>query len=129
MYRIGKVETDQVATFSLDLLVLLLLVFVIPFEVNRTATNNPEYAHFKVPVIAFLYISALPFYASLYMGIRFCREILKGNEFTHGNATSLVRISQLAFSEVVLYFVGVVILFVLNASHPGILLLALTIIL
>jgi len=110
------------------LVILLLCVFAVPYEANRTAEIFPEYAHFKIPVMVFLYITALPFYAGLYQAMKICREILQGNEFTHQNVTSLVRISQFAFSEVVLYFIGAVTLFVLNMLHPGILLLVLAII-
>lgn len=110
------------------LVVLLLLIFAVPFEANRTAINNPEYAHFKFPVMAFLYITALPFYAGLYLGLKICRDILEGNDFTRENATALVRISQLALSEVVLYLGGGVILFILSAINPPIMLLTLMII-
>lgn len=112
----------------LALVVLILCVFTIPHLASATAEQNPEYGHLKIPVMLFLYITALPFYAGILHAMRICREILRGNEFTRDNVLSLARISQYAFAEILLYVVGAGLLIAQNAMHPSIVLIVLTII-
>jgi len=109
----------------LGLAVLLLLVFAIPAMANRTSLENPDYSHLRIPVMIYVYITSLPFFAGLFQAMKICREVSEGNEFTDNNVASMVSISKYAFSEIILYTVGAGILLVLDALHPGILLIIL----
>lgn len=112
----------------LGLVVLVLCVLAIPYLADRTAQQNPEYQQLKVPLMLFLYLTALPFYAGVFQAMRICREILKGNEFTTQNAQSLILISYYSFSVILLYFVGAVLLLSQNALHSSIAIIILTVI-
>lgn len=112
----------------LSVVVLVLCVLAIPYLANRVAEQNPDYHHLKVPVMLFLYLTALPFYGGVFQAMRICREILKGNEFTHQNAHSLTLIGWYAFSVILLYFVGAGLLLTQNALHPSIVIIILTVI-
>ncbi len=109
-------------------IVLALCIFVIPSLGNEAAISNPEYAYLKIPVMVFIYFTALPFLTVLLLANNICGEIMKDNSFSDKNVTLLIEISILAFSEVALYLIGAIVLFFLNALHPGILIIILLII-
>jgi hypothetical protein len=105
------------------------LSFVIAPALGREAVlMNPELEYMYWPCLIFIWITAVPFYFSLYKGWLICQEISNDNSFCQENAQRLKEISKLALSECILYSVAMIILFVLNLLHPSILLMTLFII-
>lgn len=116
-----------IVVFS-GLAVLLLCIFAIPYLASAATVNNPEFEGLKIPVMVYIYLTTVPFYAGLYEAVKICRGILKGADFTNANVRSLVRISRYAFAEVVLYLTGAVLLWAFNAQHPTVFFLILVIV-
>jgi uncharacterized membrane protein (DUF106 family) len=112
----------------IGLILVALGIFIIPELANEAASQNPEYAYLKIPTMIFIYITTLPFFAGLYEALKICRKVLEDNSFSDQNGTSLIWISRYAVTESILYTLGSIILFSLNALHPGILILVLIII-
>lgn len=99
--------------------------FIVP-ELGREAVRmNPELSRLFWPCLIFIWITAVPFYLTLWKAWLICREIAKDNSFCEDNARQLQKIGGLALSESVLYCAAAVALMALNLLHPGILLLIL----
>ncbi|WP_411676803.1 DUF2975 domain-containing protein [Caproicibacter sp.] len=102
------------------------LCFLIAPELGKEAVQaNPELSYLLFPCMAFLWVTAIPFYLALWKSWQICREIAKDNSFCRKNGKRLRMIGGLALSESLLYFAAAVILLTMKLLHPGILLLIL----
>lgn len=102
-------------------LIGLFLCFVfIPIFGIETAATYPELDYMFWPCLIFIWITAVPFYISLYKVWLITNEISKDNSFCLKNSKRLKDIGIMALSESLLYFLGIIILSSLNLSHPTI---------
>nr|WP_241680324.1 DUF2975 domain-containing protein [Metabacillus mangrovi] len=114
--------------FIIGLTILSLCVFYLPNLARETAVTYPEYAYLKMPVLMGLYLTAIPFFLALYQALKILNYIKGKDAFTDLSVQSLGSIRNCAIAIIVLYVIGMIILTVLNALHPGIALMGLVII-
>lgn len=110
-------------------LIGLVLCFVIVPIIGKDAVlMNPDLEYIFYPSLIFIWITGIPFYIALWKSWSIASEIGKDRSFCKENADSLKTISRLALVECVLYFSAIISLLILNLLHPGLLLMALSII-
>ncbi|MBE6908550.1 MAG: DUF2975 domain-containing protein [Ruminococcaceae bacterium] len=118
----------KIVLLGVGLCGLIVYFFIIPSYGQNLAQRNPEFAHCYVPWLVFLWITAMPCYAALALGWRIAANIGRDQSFSRANAEHLKRISWLAACDSAYFFVGNVVLLLLNMSHPGITLLSLLVV-
>jgi len=106
---------------------VLLSVWILPTLAQETAMGNPEYAYLVWPCLAVCWIGLIVVAVALWFAWLIFGEIGRDNSFCRKNASRLSTISHLALADTVLCLISIVLLIVLNAMHPGLLLLALLI--
>ncbi|GGP16380.1 DUF2975 domain-containing protein [Oceanobacillus neutriphilus] len=113
----------------IGLTVLTLCIFLLPWLANDTAKMFPEYAYLKYPVLIGLYVTAIPFFIALYQAFRLLNRIDNNTAFSEFSVKALNNIKYDAMIISFIYIIGAVFLLIVNALHPGIALIGLTIIL
>src|SRR5690625_2258885 len=108
----------KVALFLVGVVTLSLCVFVLPSLANDSANRFSEYAYLKYPVLFGLYFTAIPFFYALYQALKLLRYIDKNNAFSDLAVQTLKRIKHSATAVIILYVIGMIILFSQNALHP-----------
>lgn len=101
---------------------------VIPNYGMSLAARYPEFSGRFWPWLVFIWISGIPCYAVLVLGWLITSGIAKDQAFTVRNARYMKWISQLAAADSVFFLAGNLVLWFLNMSHPGIVLLSLVVV-
>lgn len=107
---------------------LIIYLAVFPMYGKSLAAGYPEMEARFWPWLIFLWTTAIPCYAVLAYCWSIASHIGKDRSFSHENAKSLWRISTLAAADSIWFFVGNCLLFLLNMSHPAVLLISLLVI-
>lgn len=103
----------------------IIYFYVLPFWGKDLIISNTEFNVWYWPWLTFLWITAVPCYIVLICGWKIAVEIGKDNSFSRKNANLLKTISVLAATDSVFFFVGNLLLLLLNMNHPGIIILSL----
>lgn len=114
----------KVITVGVGICGLVIYFYIMPFWGVDIAKANPEFSGAFWPWLIFLWLTAIPCYGVLVCFWRIAREIGRDNSFSDENAMYLKTISILAACDSVFFFVGNIILLLLNMNHPGIVLLS-----
>lgn len=123
----GKTTFLKIAIVIMGLLVISFCIFYLPWQARDTMDKFPEYSYLGFPVLCGLYITTIPFYNALYHAFNLILFIDKNNAFSNSAVIALKKIKHNAIIIVVLYIISMFVLVFLNALHPGIALLGLTI--
>lgn len=123
----GSLLFLKVTIFLLGLIILLLAIFWLPWLAHLSAELNPEYAYLQYPVLIGIYITALPFFTALYQSLKLLNYIEHGDAFSSPSVFSLKRIKYCAIAINILYLIGMFLLVLQNALHPGVAMIGLTI--
>lgn len=107
---------------------LVIYALVIPSVGLSVAAANPEFTNCYYPWLIFICITALPFYAALVLAWKVAANIGRDRSFTMENARWIKSIAVLAVADAMFFFIGNVVLLLLNMSHPGIALLSLIVV-
>lgn len=105
---------------------IYLLLF--PVWGRNIVASNPEFTFAFWPWLIFLWITAVPCYLTLICCYCISSEIGKENSFCNKNAEHLQLISLFSAIDTAYFFMGNLVFFFLNMSHPGIILLALIVV-
>lgn len=124
----GKTSFLKVVIVIIGILVISLCIFYLPILTRVAIVRFPEFSHLGLPVLLGLYITAIPFYNALYHAFSLLLYIDQNNAFSHSSIIALKEIKHSAITIVVLYMISMFVLIFVNALHPGIALLGLTII-
>ncbi|MBD7938987.1 MULTISPECIES: DUF2975 domain-containing protein [Cytobacillus] len=125
--RQGKVLFLKVVIVILGLIVLGICIGL-PFLAKETAELNPAYAYLKYPVLFGMYLSAIPFYFTLYQGYKLLRYISVNESFSEHSVAALRAIKYSCASISGIYLIGMIFLFTQDAIHPGVTLVGFVII-
>ena len=79
-------------------------------------------AYMFTPWMVFLLITAAPCYVFLIFGWRIAQNIENDKSFSAENSQYLKKMAYLALGDSIFFFIGNVVLLLLNLSHPGMLL-------
>ncbi|KZZ84694.1 DUF2975 domain-containing protein [Bacillus sp. SJS] len=123
-----KITFLKITIFIIGLTILSLCIFLLPNLARDAAVMDPENAYLKIPVLMGLYLTAIPFFLALYQALKILNYIKRKDAFTDLSVISLGYVRNCAIAIIVLYVIGMIMLTVLNALHPGIALLGIVII-
>ncbi|MGE8205521.1 DUF2975 domain-containing protein [Heyndrickxia sp. NPDC080065] len=124
----GSITSLKVALFLIGFIILSLCIFALPSLASYAAKMNPEFSYFKYPVLYGLYMTAVPFFFALYQAFKLLTCIESNNAFSEIAVGALSRIKYCAATVVILYVLGIFMLGLQNALHPGIAIVGLLII-
>ena len=102
--------------------------FVIPSIGQGFAYDYPEFSGYYMPWIVFIALTAVPVYIALYLCWKVADNIGHDRSFSLSNAQHLKWISWLAAADSAYFFIGNVVLTLLNMNHPGILFISLVVV-
>ncbi len=109
---------------SLALCGLIVYAGLLPLVFGDLQAEYPEFASAFRIWMPFLVLTAVPCYLVLLAGWKIAANIGKDRSFSSENAVLLQRISAYLAADAAYFFVGNVILFLLNWNHPATLLLS-----
>lgn len=96
----------------------LFAVFLLPVFAERAARYYAELAYLKLPILIFVYCTAVPFYAALHQGVRICDSILKTDPFSRENQKAFSRAGFCALFASIMYAVGTAVMAALQVQRP-----------
>ena len=105
-----------------------ILLFAVPAIGKSIISAYPEFSGAYLPWLIFLWIAVIPCYAVLVLGWLIASNIARDNAFSSANAKLLKAIAILAAVDSVYFFIGNIVLLLLNMNHPGIVLLSLIVV-
>ncbi|GAA0440544.1 DUF2975 domain-containing protein [Virgibacillus salarius] len=118
----------KIAVILIGIIVLTLCVFWLPSLASNTAEQFPAFRHLQYPILVGLYSTAIPFYFALYQAIKILNYIEIHHAFSKASVISLRYIKYCAVVISILYVIGALYLMSQHAFHPGVALIAFTII-
>lgn len=99
---------------------LIIYAFVIPMCGLSLRTLYSEFSNRFWPWLIFIWVSGIPCFMVLYLSWKISSNIGKDLSFTEQNASLLKSISFLSAADAGFFFVGNIVLLLLNMSHPSI---------
>ena len=118
----------KAAVIGLGIVGLFVYAFIIPSYGGSLRAQYPEFANCYWPWVIFLWGSGVPCYAALVFGWKIFGNIGRDRSFCAENAKYMQAISLLAAGDTVYFFLGNVILLLLNMSHPGVTLFSMAVV-
>jgi hypothetical protein len=125
----GKITLLKVSVYVMAAVIFCLCLFALPSLAQESARMNPEFSYLKYPVLIGLYVTAVPFYYALYQALKLLGYIESNSAFSERAVNTLGIIKYCACTISVLYVLGMLLLGMQNALHPGIGLIGLVIVL
>ena len=116
----GTVLFLKGVTVFIGIVIALCCIWSLPNLAREAAELNPEFAYLRIPVLAGIYMTAVPFYFALYQAFHLLTLIEKEYAFSEWAVKTLGNIKVCAGAIIGLYALGMAGLFTLNALHPGI---------
>ncbi len=107
---------------------LVVFSVVIPICGLDLRLMYPEFSNRFWPWLIFLWASGVPCFAVLVLTWRIAANIGRNQSFSEGNARLLQWISRVAAADAGFFFIGNVLLLLLNMSHPGIVIASLIVV-
>ena len=101
---------------------LIIYLFIIPEYGLSLRSLYPEYAHCFWPWLLFIWVSGIPCFMVLGYGWKISSNIGNDQSFTEKNASLLRSISIISALDTGFFFIGNLVLLLLNMSHPGVVL-------
>ncbi|MBO4384954.1 MAG: DUF2975 domain-containing protein [Clostridia bacterium] len=109
------------AIIGVALCLLIAYIFIIPaFAEHLAGIAGGEFASFKTPWLVLVSITALPLFAMLALAFVIAVNISRDRSFIMTNAKLLAAMSLLAAADSAYFFVGNVVMLLLNMNHPGV---------
>ncbi len=112
---------------GVGLCILIVYVFVVPMFGRTIVDDAPEFAGWYVPWLVFISITAVPVFIALFFCWKVANNIGNDRSFSMDNANLLKWISWLAAADSAYFFIGNIVLLLLNMSHPGMTLMSMLI--
>ena len=112
---------------GIGLCALIVYLYILPTCGESLHENFPEFAAWHWPWMVFLWVTAVPVFAVLALGWRIAGYIGEGRSFSAANARLLQIIAWLAAADTAYFFLGNVVMLLLNMNHPAVLLISLLI--
>ena len=93
---------------------------ILPLMGKELLLDVAGVSHYFWPWMVFLWVSAVPCYAMLVYGWKVVVNIGRDRSFCNENAYALKNISYLALCDSVYFFVGNVVLYLMDMNHPSV---------
>ena len=114
---------STLAKLIIVLFVLLGIAFygiAVPFGGRELLADYPEFGYCYLPWLIFVELMLIPDYAVLVYAWKISKTIGEGRSFNFENSVRFKRVSTLALITSVYFFIGNVVLFLLNMNHPAV---------
>ena len=105
-----------------------ILGFAVPSIGQSLVSAYPEFASAYIPWTIFLWIAAVPCFVVLVLGWQIASNIARDNAFSSANAKLLRIIAILSAIDAVYFFIGNIVLWLLNMNHPGLVMMSLVVV-
>lgn len=115
----------RAAVIALAVCGIATCAYILPATGTSLAQSYPEFSHWYLPWLLFLFAAAVPCFAILVLVWKVSAAIKQEKVFQHSTARLVKIASVMMLCDVVFFLVGNVVLLLLNMNHPGILLLSL----
>lgn len=122
-----KVNILRMSVILISIIILCLCIFWLPNVANYFEEIAPEFYYMKLPLLLGIYFTGIPFFIAVFHVFKLLKLIEKDKTFTMNSIQSLGIISKCSIAEIILYFIGIIYLYVNEAMQPGIVLLGLLI--
>lgn len=99
---------------------LIMYAFVIPMYGLGVRAKYPEFSNRFWPWLIFIWVSGIPCFMVLKFAWNISTNIGKDQSFTERNASLLKLISIVSLADAGFFFIGNIVLLLLNMSHPGV---------
>lgn len=99
---------------------LILYAFVIPMYGLSLRADYPEFSDRFWPWLIFIWVSGIPCFMVLNFAWKISTNIGNDQSFTERNAALLKLISISSLADAGFFFIGNIVLLLLNMSHPGV---------
>lgn len=106
---------------------LMFCVYIGPETGKNILLDSDPLKELYKPLIAYIWITSIPYFFALCIGWSICSDINVGNDFTLKNANRLKRISVLAMIEGVLYVIALLYVFISGNYNTNLLMILLLI--
>lgn len=117
-----KLNILRISVILILIIILCVLVFWLPNVANSFEKSALEFAHMKLPLLIGIYFTGIPFLIAVFNVFKLLKLIEKDAVFSMNSINYLSIISKCSISEIILYFVGIIYLYVNGVMHPKILL-------
>lgn len=118
----------KVILSGVGLIGTMIYLGVFPIIGGNMLAGCPDFTVCFWSWLLFLWATGIPFYAALVLCWRIVSSVGAGDSFTRKNAERFNRISYLAAFDTIFFFVGDIIFYLLDMSHPIFLLLSLIVV-
>ena len=99
---------------------LVIYALVVPMCGSELKTSYPEFSNRFWPWAIFIWVSGIPCYMVLFYAWKISSDIGNDRSFTVQNARYLKLISVITATDTAFFFVGNIVLLLLDMSHPGV---------
>ena len=106
---------------------LIVYIWILPRCGESLHASFPEFAAWHWPWMFFLWVTAIPVGAALALGWQIAVHIGEDRSFSITNARLLQIIAWLAAGDTLYFFIGNIVMLLLNMNHPAILLISMLI--
>jgi hypothetical protein len=115
----------RIASLACAICGLIVCLWVFPSLGKEFIQQYPDFRNSFLPWLIFLWVSSIPCFGILYLVWKVADAIESDTVFTHLTAKRIHLASTFLLDDVCFFFLGNVMLVLLNMSHPSILLLSL----
>lgn len=112
---------------GLFVLGLIFYIFILPLIGKTIVEVNPELSNWYLPWLIFLSLTSIPILLGLFYSAKISKNISYDLAFTEENSKYLKYISRLALIDSVFFFLGNIVILLLNMNHPSVLILSILI--
>ncbi|WP_088007728.1 DUF2975 domain-containing protein [Indiicoccus explosivorum] len=126
----GETLFLKLTVILLALPVIAACVFLLPWLIRDTMTSDWEYANLLYPILAAMYLSAIPFFIALYQTFRLLHYIDRNNAFSERSVRALRNIKRCAGAISGLYVLSMPFFFLVGDRDdaPGVVLIGMVLI-
>ena len=114
----------KVITVGLALIGLAVYLLIIPACGQSIVSQYPEFSDRYLPWLIFISLTAVPVFWALVLVWLIAANIGADRSFTVGTAGYMKWISWLAAADSAFFFLGSIVMLLLNMSHPGVALIS-----
>lgn len=118
----------KVIILGMGLCGILIYLWIIPMLGKEVVSYAPDFAGAYMPWLVFIWATAIPCYAALWFAWKIASNIGRDNSFCVENGIYMNRIAKLAAGDGIFFFLGNILLLLMNYNHPGIIIVSLFIV-
>ena len=118
----------KVVLIGVALCGLVVYALVVPMYGMSLRSQYPEFSDRFWPLLLFIWVSGIPCFTVLGYAWKIATNIGNDRSFTDQNASLLKTISILSALDAAFFFIGNIVLLLLNMSHPGVVIASLVIV-